>query len=78
MCDTVPQNRTELIKRLEDRWHQVPMPNYVVKTCSAAWDRLRRVVDANGGYLKPVETVVDENNNEWIAKICCYFKYIGS
>ena len=64
VCNTVPQNRTELVTRLLNKWHKVLTPNYVTKTCSAAWDRLRCVVDENGGYLKPMETVVDENNNE--------------
>ncbi len=63
VCNTVPKNRADLVSRLEDRWHQVLDPDYVKKTCSAAWGRLRRVVDANGNYLKPV-TNVDENQNE--------------
>ena len=63
VCDTVPQNRAELVGRLQERWHNVLKPDYVKKTCSAAWNRLRRVVDADGGYLKPVEDVADENNN---------------
>ncbi len=45
----VPQNRAALITRLEDVWHQVLDPSYVRKTCTAAWDRLRRICDADGG-----------------------------
>ena len=62
VCDTVPKNREDLVQRLQQRWHDVLKVDYVKKTCSAAWDRLRRVVDANGEYLKPKD-VVDENNN---------------
>ncbi len=67
---TVPQNRAALIRRLEDTWQQVLEPSYVRKTCQAAWDRLRRIRDAQGGYIERINTSVvdnedsvDENNN---------------
>ncbi len=67
---SVPPNRTELVRRLEQVWHQVLTVDYVARTCKSAWDRLRRVRAARGGYIERFrsvrdakEDVVDENNN---------------
>ncbi len=67
---SVPPNRQELIRRLEQVWHQVLTPEYVQKTCSSAWERLRRVRAARGGYIErframeeDVEEAIDGNNN---------------
>ncbi len=67
---TVPQNRAALIRRLEDMWHEVLHPEYVRKTCQGAWPRLRRIVEAQGGYIERIRTTnmaeeedVDLNNN---------------
>ena len=40
---------------------------YVVKCCRAAWDRLRRTVEAKGSYLKPkdiLERVNEESDSD--------------
>ena len=52
VCDTAPKNRADLIQRIQDRWHEVLRPEFVVKTCKSAWDRLRHVVDAGGSYIE--------------------------
>ncbi len=57
MGDTKPKNRADLVERLEQRWVDVLNPEYIVKCCSAAWNRLWRCVEAKGSYLKPVDIV---------------------
>ena len=52
---TEPRNRQDLIDRIEGSWDDILDPSYIKKTCSAAWERLQRIVDACGGYLKPAE-----------------------
>ncbi len=66
----VPKNRKSLFIWLEESWHQVLHPEYVRKTCAAAWDRLRRIVQAQGGNIERIwaahnmeEEKVDENSN---------------
>ena len=66
----MPKNRDQLVKAIEDRWLEVLKPEFVEKTCSAAWERLRRIVDADGGYIERIRTMqttededVDDNNN---------------
>lgn len=50
-----PKNRQDLIQRIEGTWHNILDQDYVVRACNSAKERLRRVVDANGSYLKPVD-----------------------
>ncbi len=66
----VPKNRTELVRKLEGTWHETLMPDYLKRCCSSAWDRLRRIVAAEGGYKERIRTAAmaneddtDENNN---------------
>ena len=70
---SVPKNREDLIRRLEGTWHQVLEPNYVEKTCLPAWDKLRRIVAVDGGYIERIRTPkindncdVDQNNNNML------------
>ena len=57
-----PKNHANLVRQLEDRWIEVLDSNYVVKCCATAWDRLRRIVDANGNYIRPKD--VDNSGEE--------------
>ena len=66
----VPKNRESMIRRLEEVWDNVLEPEYVRKSCSAAWDRLRHIRDAHGGYIERFRTAatgpeedLDQNNN---------------
>ena len=52
VCKKEPKNREELVHRIEIMWKDILDEEYVIKTCSAAWDRLRRVRDAGGDYIE--------------------------
>lgn len=53
-----------LVDRLKAKWKMILNKEYVVKICMVAWDRLRRVVDAYGGYLKPNDLAESSSDNE--------------
>lgn len=68
----MPKNRERLIKAIEGKWTHVLEKKYVEKTCSSAWERLRRIVATDGGYAERIRTAqtskddndnADENNN---------------
>ena len=52
VCDRVPKNKDDLVERIKAKWHDILKPDYVVRTCASAWDRLRRVVEAQGSYIE--------------------------
>ncbi len=54
VCKKEPKNRDHLVQRIEGMWLDLLDVDYVTKTCSAAWDRLRRVVEAEGDYIEAV------------------------
>ncbi len=60
VCDSESKNRQELVDRINNRWNSILDKNYLIKTCNAAWNRLRRVVGANGSYLKPTNEGVED------------------
>ncbi len=66
MGDTRPRNRQDLVERLETRWKEVLDADYIQKVCEAAWDRLRRIKEAKGSYLKPkdVDRVEEESSSD--------------
>ncbi len=64
VCKTKPKNREDLVERIEGCWSEILEPSYLIKTCQGAWDRLRRVVAANGFYLRPKESLEDDNEEE--------------
>ncbi len=49
-----PKNRDHLVQRIEGMCLDMLDVDYVTKTCSATWDRLRRVVEAKGDYIEAV------------------------
>ncbi len=59
VCKTEPRNREDLIRRIKGMWASLLDAPYVVKTCAAAWDRLRAVVEAKGDYSEGLK----KNNN---------------
>ncbi len=64
-AQSVPKNKEGLIRRLENMWMDVLEPSYVKNCCRAAWDRLRRVVNAQGGFTQFFT---------FLAKICGFTK----
>ncbi len=64
MCRTKPRNRRDLVERIKGTWADILDPNYLVKTCEGAWDRLRRVVAAKGSYLKSKESLEDNSDED--------------
>ena len=46
----VPQSHVALIHKLEGIWDEVLEPSYVIRTTAVAWERLRRIVAAEGSY----------------------------
>lgn len=61
---TEPRNGNDLIKRLEEAWHDVLYPPYVTRTCHAALERLRHIVNVKGGCLMSID-VADKSTNEY-------------
>ncbi len=64
VCKTEPKNREDLVKRINSMWAGILDPCYLVKTCAAAWDRLRAVVDAKGDYSESVKRNKDFEDEE--------------
>ncbi len=64
MGDTRPRNRQDLVNRLEERWLDVLDTEYIKKVCSAAWSRLRLIVDSKGGYIKPKDITSDKSDSD--------------
>ncbi len=61
MGKPAPKNREDLIQRLEETWRDILNVEYVTKVCAGVWERLGRVVDAEGSYMKPKDIDVEED-----------------
>lgn len=62
VCITAHGNRQELIRQLENRWLDVLTLEYIKKTTTSTWGKLRRIVDAKGSYIEDIYELAEEAN----------------
>ena len=52
VCKQEPKNREHLVQKIKGMWMDLLDEDYVIRTCSAAWDRIMCVVEAEGNYIE--------------------------
>lgn len=67
ICKKEPKNPQDLVDEIEGMWMDVLSPDYVIKTCSSAWERIRQIVDMGGDYIEDMgdgNTIEEAKGNE--------------
>ena len=52
VCKQEPKNREHLVQKIKGMWMDLLDEDNVIRTCSAVWDRIMCMVEAEGNYIE--------------------------